>query len=302
MFRKARFFNYLAIFLAVMAFDAWLKTVEVRSDGPARESALRFEPMRFEASGFAPLRLVGVWKMEVDDPRFGGISALALDGGQLMALTDSGSIIRFPPPGRGGRAFVRDLPAGPGIPQFKINRDTEALARDPAGRGWWVAYEHWHQLWLYDPGFRRALTRTDLGKDRWGANRGLEGIVATPDGLLLFPEPGTEWLRLNGNSLLSHRLANSFGDIADGLRLADGKLLLVTRQFGVRGVTKRLVVADEKGGQLTLRSLAPLGLGATDNIEAIAAEPHAGGTRLWLMTDNDFRPRAPTYLVALELP
>ena len=302
MFRKVSIFNYLTVFLAVMAFDVWLKTVEVRSDGPTREVALRFEPVSFRASEFAPLRLVGAWKMNVDDPRFGGVSALATDGGQLLALTDSGSVIRFSPPGRGGRAFVRDLPAGPGIPQLKINRDTEALALDPAGRGWWVAFEHWHQLWLYDSGFRRSLASVDLGKDRWGANRGLEGVIATPDGLVLFPENGKEWHRLTGDRLQPHRLDNAYGDIADGLRLADGRLLLVTRQFGVTGITKRLVFAEEKGGLLHLRLLARLGLDATDNVEAIAAEPRAGVTRLWLMTDNDFRPRAPTYLVALDLP
>ena len=300
-FRKARFFSYLALFVAVMAFDAWLQTVEVRSDGPAREAAIRFEPVQFADSRFAPLLLVGVWTVRVDDPRFGGVSALALDGDQLVALTDSGSVIRFPKPGHGRAAFVRDLPAGPGAGQLKVNRDSEALARDPGGRGWWVAFEHWHQLWLYDPSFRRALSRVDLGKYRWGANRGVEGVIATSGGLLLFPEDGAEWHRLTGNRLQSHRLDNADGDIADGLRLPDGRLLLVTRQFGVMGITKRLVVAEEKGGRLTLRPLARLGLGATDNVEAIAAEPRPSGTRLWLMTDNDFRPRAPTYLVALDL-
>jgi len=54
---------------------------------------------------------------------------------------------------------------------------------------------------------------------------------------------------------------------------------------------------------LAVRSIARIALGARDNVEAIAAEPRAGGgTRLWLLTDNDFRPRAPTLLVALDLP
>ena len=133
LFSKFNVFSYLsllAIFVAIMAFDAWLKTVEVRSDGPAREAAVRFTPIHFEPVGFKPLRLVGAWQVEIDDPRFGGVSALALDGEALLALTDSGTVIRFPRPGDGGKAFIRDLPAGPGIPQFKVNRDSEALARD----------------------------------------------------------------------------------------------------------------------------------------------------------------------------
>lgn len=302
MFRKASVFSYLGLFLAVMAFAACPRNIEVRSDGPAREALVRFDPVRFAASGFAPMRLVGAWQVHVDDPRFGGVSALALDGDALLALTDSGTLIRFSRPGGYGRALVRDLPAGPGISQLKLNRDTEALARDPGGRGWWIAFEHWHQIWLYDRDFRHALTRINFGGDRWPANRGLEAIVADADGLLLFPEPGNEWLRLTGKALRSSRLVNSYGDIADGLRLPDGRPLLVTRQFGLAGIAKHLVVAEWSNGELTLRSLAQLGLGATDNVEAIAAEALPNGTRLWLMTDNDFRSRAPTYLVALDLP
>jgi len=290
------------MFLAVMAFDAWLKTIEARGDGPAREAAVRFEPVHFSSAAFAPLRLAGIWRMHIDDPRFGGVSALAVDGDALLALTDSGTVIRFPPPGRDGRALVRDLPAGPGHPQSKLNRDTEALVRDPGGRGWWVAFEHWHQLWLYDPDFRHALSSIDLGKHRWPANRGVEAMVADANGLLLFPESGIEWLRLKGNTLRSGRLANIHGSIADGASLFDGRLMLVTRRFGVAGIAQRLVIAEVANGQLGLRSLTRLGLGATDNVEAIAAQPRAHGTRLWLMTDNDFRARAPTYLVALDLP
>jgi hypothetical protein len=301
-FRKTSLFSYLALFLAVMAFAACPRSIIVRAVGPAREAALRFEPAPFAASGFAPLRLVGAWRVEVDDPRFGGVSGLAMDGGALLALTDSGSVIRFPQPGRGGPALVRDLPTGPGLSQFKFNRDSEALARDPEGRGWWVTFEHWHQAWLYDRDFRRALSRVDFGRGRWPANRGLEAIVVDADGLLLFPEAGSEWLRLTGKALRSNRLVNAHGDIADAVRLPDGRLLLVTRRFGLDGIAKRLAVAEASNGSLGLRALASLGLGATDNVEAIAAEPRANGTRLWLMTDNDFRARAPTYLVALDLP
>ena len=45
-----------------------------------------------------------------------------------------------------------------------------------------------------------------------------------------------------------------------------------------------------------------LGLGPLDNAEALAAEPIAGGTRLWLMTDDNFRWPMRTLLVALDLP
>ncbi len=306
LFRKINVFSYLSlalIGLAVMAFDHWLKSVEVRSDGPAREASLRFTPVSFNPAGFAPMRLEGAWEVEVDDPRFGGISALAVDGGELLALTDSGTLVRFPKPGRGGKAFIRDLPSGPGMPQFKVNRDSEALARDPAGRGWWIAFEFHHQLWLYDPGFGRSLARLDLGEARWPDNQGLEAIAPDADGLLLFPESGGQWLRLSGSRLGAASMANSYGYVADAVRLPDGRLLLVTRQFGLGGIAKHLVEAQPKRAAQALRPIAALGLGPKDNVEAIAAEPRTGGgTRLWLMTDNDFRPRKASLLVALDLP
>jgi hypothetical protein len=226
-----------------------------------------------------------------------------MDGEALLALTDSGTVIRFPRPGGGGKAFVRDLPAGPGIPQFKVNRDSEALARDPAGRGWWVAFEFRHQLWLYDPGFRQSLAKIELGEERWRDNRGIEAMAGDASGLVLFPELGREWLRLSKNRIQSSGLINSHGSVADAVRLADGRLLLVTRQFGLGGITKHLVEAKLTADGLTLQPFAELNLGAKDNIEAMAAEARAGGgTRLWMMTDNDFRPRKATLLVAADLP
>ena len=305
-FRKSRLFSYLpllAVFMAVLVFDQWVNSVEVRSDGPARQAAVRFQPLRLDPADFAPLRLAGAWEVLVDDPRFGGVSALTVDGEALLAVTDSGSVIRLPQPGRGHLALVRDLPSGPGVPQFKVNRDAESLVRDPAGRGWWVAFEFWHQLWLYDPGFERAIEQVDLGEDRWVANRGLEAIAADAKGLLLFPQPGKEWLRLNGRRLYQHRLESPFGDLGDAARLPNGRLLLVTRKFGLTGLDKHLVSAEEMDGKLILRHVARVGLGRRANVEGLAAQPLGrAGARLWLITDNDFRPRAPTLLVALDMP
>lgn len=302
-FRKSSLFNYLALALAIIAFHAWAKTLPNRRDLSDAQVAVRFTPARFDPAGFAPLRLAGVWKVEIGDSRFGGVSALAVDEGRLLALTDSGTVIRLPKPGEPGAAFVQDLGEGPGRAEFKSNRDSEALARDPAGRGWWVAFESRHQLWLFDPAFRKGLRRIGLGRDRWHHNRGVEGMVADGDVLTLFPESGRQRLELRDGRVAVYRLANRFGSIADAVRLPDGRLLLVTRQPKPGGLAKHLVIAQRVGdGTMAMRPLASLGLGATDNVEAIAAEPHAGGMRLWLMTDNDFRARAPTYLVALDWP
>ena len=303
MFMKSRIISGLTMFLAIMAFDLWMGRLPNRSDGPARIVALRFLPTHFDPAGFAPLSFAGAWKVQVDDPRFGGVSALSLDDGQFLAITDSGSLIRFPKPGDGNRASVRDLPDGPGIGRFKFNRDSEALVRDPFGRGWWVAFEQWHQLWLYDPGFRRVLSRIDLGAGRWSANSGIEAMVADNRGFILFPEAAREWVELHEGRQRRHRLTSRYGYVSDAIRLPDGRLFLVTREIALAGFAKRLVAVEGQGDWAELRSVARLELGALDNVEAIAAEPRSGGvTRLWLMSDNDFRRGRRTLLVALDLP
>ena len=95
---------------------------------------------------------------------------------------------------------------------------------------------------------------------------------------------------------------DAFTSLGDGI--ASGRLLVVTRAVSATGLEKGLAEAVQtRNGGLELKKLASLPLGPTANVEGITAEPRpGGGTRLWLVTDNDFRPRAPTLLVALDLP
>jgi hypothetical protein len=118
----------------------------------------------------------------------------------------------------------------------------------------------------------------------------------------LFREPADEWLRIEGRTLRRHRMTSRYGSLSDAARLPDGRVLAVARKMALAGFAKRLLAVEDHNGSVQLRSLARLSLGATANVEAIAVEPRGQGARLWLMTDNDFRPRAPTLLVALDLP
>jgi hypothetical protein len=300
-FSKSSIFSGLALLALVLAFDRWLFTVPNRRDLPPRAATVTFQPVRLDPAGFAPLQLRGAWRVAVDDPRFGGISALAAEGGGLLALTDSGTLIRLPRPGRGqDTALVRDLPDGPGSPRFKANRDSEALARDPRGRGWWVAFENRHELWLYDRAFSRALARVRLPARGWRANKGVEAMLSGRDGLLLFHEGGREMFRMGGDAFRRQRLANRFGSLSDAVTAPDDRRLILARRAGLAGLDNRLLILD---GGSSLRLAARLGLGPLDNAEALAAESLGdGGTRLWLMTDNDFRAGTRTLLVAIDLP
>ena len=142
--------------------------------------------------GFAPLRLAGAWKVAVDDPRFGGVSALAVDRGELLALTDSGTVIRFRAPGAVGRGLrSRSCRTGPGRPvQAQPRQRRLWRAIPPAAAGGWRS-RIGTQLWLYDRDFRRCARAHRSRPDRWRANNAAsKAMVADGDDLLLFPESG----------------------------------------------------------------------------------------------------------------
>ena len=288
----------LAVSIGLFAW--WLDSRPDRTILPPRNVALRFEPVRLDPARFAPLRLAGAWRLTADDPRFGGVSGLAVDDAGLIALTDSGAVIRFARPARGAAtAEIKDVRAGPGRPGFKRHRDGEALAHDPVGRGWWVAFENHHQLWLYDHDFARAREHIDLGRGRWPYNTGIEAMLADRAGFMLLPEAGTAVVRSEGRRVRTSPLGNPMGRLSEAVRLADGRIWLLARNIGLDGFHNALVPlwpGDRLGKPIAL------GLGPLDNAEALAAEPIAGGTRLWLMTDDNFRWPMRTLLVALDIP
>ena len=259
---------------------------------------MRFTPERIALDAARPLRIAGAWRLTSDEPRLGGVSALAIDRGAFVALTDSGVVIRLPKPNRGRQvAEFRDLPAGPGWARTKAGRDSEALARDVTGRGWWVAFENRHAAWLFDGDFSRVKRRIGLGGLGWRANKGVEGALSTGSGLTLFPEGGDELVQVGKRGIERITLTNPYGRLADVTVLPDGRIMVLARSFSPAGFSARLLLLEGT----KLAPIATLRLGRLDNPEAIAAETLPGGaTRLWVMTDNDYRRRVPTLLVALD--
>lgn len=255
---------------------------------------------------FEPLAVRGpakVWAVRVDDPRWGGVSALGARPDGFLALTDSGVTVHVPRPGEAGKARVRDLPEAPGRQDQKRGRDSEALVRTARG-DWLVAFENRHSLWRYDPQFRRGTSFLDLRPLGWGPNKGVEGLVALPSGdLLLFPERATEVVRVGRDQRLTrHPLKGASGEISDATLLPDGRVIVLMRLFGLGGLSSRLALLEKSGASYRLLSLGDIAVGPFTNLEAIAAEPlPSGATRLWLMSDNDFSSWRRTILVATEI-
>jgi hypothetical protein len=301
LFRKSSFFSYLALAATIVLAHVWLRSIPDRAALPAAAAAVRYVPLRLDPAGLSPLRLAGAWTVEVSDPRFGGISGLAVPSGRLLALSDSGVLVSLPRPGEAGSAHLRDLPGGPGSAAFKRMRDSEALLVEPE-RELLVAFENRHSLWRYRPGTGGGRQVLDLSGRGWKANAGVEAMVRDSFGLLLFTEGGRSLLRV-GDAVEELPLLGAPGQIADAARVPDGRILLLVRRIGLAGVTNLVAELGVESGGYRVRPLARLPLGWRDNAEALAAEAlPSGGTRLWLMTDNDFRPRKATLLVALDLP
>jgi hypothetical protein len=256
--------------------------------------------VRLDPDGFGGLDLAGAWTLSAPDSRLGGLSAIAVDRGALLALSDSGVVVRFPKPGATRpMARIDELPDGPGDPRFKRNRDSESLARDSAGRGWWVGFENRNRVWLFDSRFERALARGRIGRG-W-PRTGFEAMIQSDRGMLLIPEAGGKLLEASHGR--SQWLPLPAGPVSDVAELPDGSLLVVERGLRIDGFHNRLVQVRRDGDRFVEVRSIPLGVGRFDNIEGVAVEALGGGAlRLWLITDDGHQWPQRTLLLALNWP
>ena len=298
-------FLLLLLFLALGVASDQPPERPDRTPLPERVAPVRYERLAPVAGHGVALR--GLWKVAVADSRFGGLSGLAVRPyGNLLAVTDSGSLVDLPRPRTDGVARVRDLQGGPGWPTFKKYRDSEALLLMRDSRSsrtdLWVTFENRHSLYLYDQRGRSAggLELPDLG---WSPNKGAEALTHDGAGrLLLIGEKGRDVLIGRPDGLNRRPLTGATGGIADAVRLPDGRILVAVREIGF-GLTNRLAWLERDGAGYRLRNFMTLPLGALDNVEGLAAEalPN-GGARIWAVTDNDFSSRRPTLLMTFDLP
>lgn len=306
LFSKSGIFSGLLVAALVVGAQRLISGLPDREAQPDRVAAVTFTPVRLPpvrlATSEPTLRIAGAWRVTSSEPRFGGLSALAVDRGALLALTDSGVVVRMPRPGGAtSMATFRDLPDGPGDPRRKSRRDSEALARLADG-DWLVAFENRNQLWRYDPAFRSGRRVVAFTNQGWPTNRGIEAMTIDREGgVLLIPE-GRGTLIALGNRGEYHSLANDGWTVSDAARLPDGRQYLLLRRITIWGVRNAIgeLEPNAAGWRIAVRARLPIGV--LDNAEGMAAEPiPGGGTRLWIVTDNDFAGYRRTLLLALEL-
>ncbi len=265
------------------------------------------------------LRFLAGWSLASEDVRFGGISGMHVEDGQVIAISDVGLLLRFPIPGARDRAPVRfdPLVEGPGPRTRKSSRDAEALAA--RGSRIWIAFERFNMIWRYN---RQSLRAESAAwpdpMRRWGGMRGPEALVRLADGrFLAFAEGGddgrafSDALRFDGDpsgtgtpaTRLRYRRPAGFR-ATDAALLPDGRILILNRRFRLfEGWSARLVIAEiGGGGTIEGREIAalepPL---AIDNMEALSVTREGGRTIVWIASDDNFSPLQRTLLLKFEL-
>ena len=293
---------------------------------PQPLTRLSFEPVQFDRSDPARRRAgrlvyLGGWAIRSRDARFGGISAMHVEGGQVIALSDAGAVIRFPLPGaRSSRAAIVPLGDGPGSDASKRDRDIEALIVHK-GKAW-VVFERLNQVWRYAvPNWKSEASAAPPAMKDWPLNEGGEAAVRLGDGrFLLFAEgpvraDGTSAaLLFEGDPAIAGSRAREFRyrppsgyNITDAALLPDGSLLLLHRRFRMtEGVSAKLTLArspviggrDAMSGVEIAHLQPPL---AVDNMEALAVTREKGRTIVWIASDDNFNPLQRTILLKFAL-
>ena len=264
------------------------------------------------------LTLAGAWQLESEDSEFGGLSGLdVLSADTLLAVTDDGKFVwrgidpqTGAPNGTCSIAYMRDR-NGKIFPN-KRSADAEDLTlRDGLA---FVSFEQNHRIYAYDlatcGSAARAAMVINLDKvvDRrvLENNRGAEALAFSGNALRV----GFETRRGSGSPV---GIARVDGTLSDLEHTEQPSLYLLTGMDAVHDLTTKVFRAydpirgsraivkitrdDAEIASATLRAPLPV-----DNFEsaAIGTSP-VGGTRIWLISDDNFSNDQRTLLLALDL-
>lgn len=306
------------IFLATTSFSA-----PANPSATIMASPVMLDPSDPGRTRLGVLRFLGGWELSSSRADFGGISALHVRNDDMIALSDSGTVIRFRMKG-GAVSDVRfrPLPSGPGTGAGKSDRDTEAFTIDPVTGRAWVGFERHNVIWRYSDDFARASGHVEPPAMRgWPSNNGPEALVRLADGRFIVlaearksPEGTSEGLlfasdpTVPGPPPLAFAYRGPAGFlVTDAAQLPDGRLLVLHRDFSIaKGVAAVLSLVDPRTitagalveGRVIARFAAPL---TVDNMEALAVDQVGGRTIMWLASDDNFSPLQRTLLMKFEL-
>jgi len=288
--------------------------------------SLRFVPItlneseRKAAAALAPFRLDRAWRIESRYRLFGGYSGLVtLGDGRLLAVSDSGAMLRFSVPGAPQSAplggDLQGLDKGLDTGAHKAARDFEALTASPSRKVFWGSMEFENAIMRLRPDKQGLLAYDAMvrpkGMADWGRNSGPESLVRLHDGSFLTLREGfTGWFESRRHAGLRFRSdpieapdGEPFTLIGlDGMRptdmaqMPDGRVLILFRrvQWPIPPrFAGAIAIGDprtiRKGKPWPVRQVAAWGFGIPrDNFEGIAIE-QGDDERLivWLISDDN---------------
>lgn len=247
--------------------------------------------------------------------RLHGLSDLKLAGGDIVAVTDAGDLVRgrLAVDRRGRLAGLSDLRLrgltaedGGAFPT-KSDGDAESLAITADGE-LVVGFEQTPRLWSYGP--LSALTDRPAP---WATppiapgNDGLEALAVAPRGLRAVAEVGGVW------DCTPERCTEVITPPAIPPEVSDWRVTGMDRDpegtgwfvverlyrepFDMRARLRRMGPSGVPGPVLVTLSLPS----TTDNFEGVAAVAGASGTRLYILSDDNDNRRQRTLLLAFDV-
>ncbi|MFQ5684248.1 MAG: esterase-like activity of phytase family protein [Candidatus Binatia bacterium] len=275
------------------------------------------------------LTFLSGFELQSADPRFGGLSGLALSahGTVLYAVSDRGYWLsaHLHHDDAGHLTALDHWTIGPlltseGAVVHGRLRDAEALARDRDG-SFIVSFENVHRLWRYPPlptAFNSPAQHLPAPADleRAPSNGGLEAVTVLPDGRLLalteqYKNPDGSlrgWLIEKQQFATIAYLASDDFQPTDLESLPSGNVLLLERRYSfVNGAQIRIQWLPREslrtGARLKGKEIArlepPL---PVDNFEGMAVqEDPVAGTLVYLVSDDNYSSFQRTLLLQFRL-
>jgi hypothetical protein len=270
----------------------------------------------------------GALMLTADDPRFGGLSGLAVDpAGHAVSVSDKGHFVAFDlvEDGQGdlvgvANGRIETMRASDGdLLRRARDRDAEDVVLLPDGTRLVVFERNVRLGWFPPGGEARASRIAPLPGLVPAGNTAIEAMARFADGrLLLIAEGDGEergggvlrdaWLGTPGRwEKLAYVPERGF-DVSGAALLPDGDLLVLERAASVlEGFRNRLTRVPGRAirpgarleGKELLRLVPPY---LTDNFEGVAARRQADGrTAVYLVSDDNFMPFQRTLLLKFDL-
>ncbi|MCP5370846.1 MAG: esterase-like activity of phytase family protein [Hyphomicrobiales bacterium] len=320
----------VALLLGLAAGPADAAPIEITS------SPVDLYPDNPRRQTIGKLRYMGGLVLRSPERRFGGLSALLVDGLRLTAVSDRGDLLRaaIELDGDGRLVGLRDgdlAPLRDGDDQRLLDKessDAESLARGDGG-ALWVGFERNHRIMSFAPPAGTApaaAAHGDLGPGRpvdapralalAPSNGGLETLTRLNDGRYLAiaermagTDGNAAWIGGGGQPWrpLAYAVSDNFFPTG-AATLPGGDVLVLERFFTlVAGVAVRLrllAAADLKpGAVLRGELLAEFAAPATvDNFEGVSVGRGPGGrVMVYIVSDDNFNVLQRTLLLAFTL-